>query len=174
MNDTDATTCDNVLGSDSSPDAPRSLPLTRRLDRILAALQPTPAEASVRAARRQRRLDGELLAAAQRADLEAVAAVLAQGADANAIRRRYRTVFGLGAVADAHDSALILAMKSRQPAAIDVALRLLEHGADPAYVNRHGETASSFLGRMRGAVVDVFGEADASVKWQWLVGRLER
>lgn len=168
MNDADATTCDDVLAADACFQAP----LTRRINRILAALRPTPAEASAQAARRQRTLDGELLAAAQGADAVAVVAALAQGADPNAIRRRYRTVFRLGAVADAHDSALILAMKCGQPAAIDVALQLLRHGANPAYVNRHGETAASLLGRMREAVVDVFGDADASVKWQLLVARL--
>lgn len=147
MIDTDATTCDDVLVAERSLQAPAALPLARRLD-------------------------GELLAAVRRADPIAVAAALAHGADANAVRRRYRTVFRLGAVADAQDSALLLALKSRRLPAIDVALLLLDHGADPAYENRHGETARSLLGAMQAVVDEAFGEAGRSVTWRLLSARL--
>lgn len=114
----------------------------------------------------QRHLDAALLDAAAHADVAAVRETLARGANPNAIRRRSRYVFGVGHFPDAHDSALLLALKSGQLAAIDVALTLREFGADPAYVNRHGESAAVLLHRVAPLVTDVFGTASASLSYQ--------
>lgn len=113
-----------------------------------------------------RHLDAALLHAAAHADIAGVREALARGANPNAIRRRSRYVFGVGHFPDAHDSALLLALKSGQIAAIDVALTLREFGADPAYVNRHGETAVMLLHRAAPMVTDVFGSASASLSYQ--------
>lgn len=151
---------------ESAPLLKASSSLMRRLDRIgksilrqmsLCARKNTTSPSG---AKPQARLDGALCDAAQRGDIKKIQKLLGLGANPNAIRRRFRYAMYLGHIGDAHDSALLLALKAKSITGIRVSRCLLDAGANPTYTNRHGESAAQFLPALRQQVIMAFGHHD--------------
>ena len=97
----------------------------------------------------QSKLDSKLITAVLKDDLSSVMALLKQGANPSAIRIRYRTVLHLGHVQDACDSALIIACRGGTVKSHEIIKALTAGGANPAYVNFHGETAFLIIKKQR-------------------------
>jgi ankyrin repeat protein len=97
----------------------------------------------------QRKLDSALIDAVSKDDLVSVKRLLMQGANPSAIRIRYRTIFSLGHVKDACDSALIIACRRGTVRSHEIIKTLTASGANAAYVNFHGESAVLIIKKQR-------------------------
>jgi hypothetical protein len=99
--------------------------------------------------RDQRCLDSKLIHAVRKDRLNAVADLLAEGADPSAVEVRSLQIFGLGRVKGACDSALISAARLGTASSHEIMRLLIAAGADTGYRNHYGELAGDLIAAQR-------------------------